>query len=139
VNLSLYLFAKEEEYSIPQLNEPKRQDAPPLTIHTDGVRNLIKNLISEKASGPDNIPNRVLKELSNSNDSLSFVYNTLTSNYRPFSLICTLSKVMEHIVCKHNLDHLDSHNILTTLEHGFRRQRSCKTQLPLKLDDRIRA
>jgi hypothetical protein len=63
VNSSLY--TQEERSSIPQLNGPKYQEAPPLTIHTDGVRKLLKNLKLEKASHPDIIPNKVLKKLFN--------------------------------------------------------------------------
>ena len=55
--------------------------------------------------------------------------------YRSVSLTCTLSKVLEYIICKHILDHLEAHNILTPLQHGFRRQHSCETQLLLMLDD----
>ena len=33
------------------------------------------------------------------------------------------------IVCKHILGHLEDHEILTDLQHGFRSGRSCETQL----------
>ena len=35
----------------------------------------------------------------------------------------------EHIVCRHILDHVEDHKILTNLQHGFRSGRSCETQL----------
>ena len=38
-------------------------------------------------------------------------------------------KLFEHIVCKHILGHLEDHEILTNLQHGFRSGRSCETQL----------
>ena len=40
------------------------------------------------------------------------------SNYRPFSLTGVLSKVIEHILCTHILEHLESHNILMPLQHA---------------------
>ena len=50
-------------------------------------------------------------------------------NYRPVSLTCITCKLFEHIVCRHILDHVEDHKILTNLQHGFRSGRSCETQL----------
>ena len=50
-------------------------------------------------------------------------------NYRPVSLTCITCKLFEHIICRHVLDHLEQHKILTDLQHGFRSERSCETQL----------
>ena len=46
---------------------------------------------------------------------------------------------MEHILCKHILDHLEHLGALTALQHGFRRGRSCETQLLLTIDDLVRS
>jgi hypothetical protein len=140
-----FVFTKDEKSSIHQLNGPKYQEAPPLTIHTDGVCKLLKNLKPEKASGADKIFNRALKELCNelapavsalftrtleigtvpkdwTDAAISPIYKKgnaqLVSNYRPVSITCILSIVMEHIMCKHILNHLDSTNILASLQHG---------------------
>ena len=60
----------------------------------------------------------------------------LASNYRPVSLTCVLSKVMEHIISKHILTyHLDNHSILTQYQHGFRTAHSCESQLLLTVND----
>ena len=50
-------------------------------------------------------------------------------NYRPTSLTCIASKIMEHIVTKHIMKHLECNNILYKLQHGFRANRSTQTQL----------
>ena len=50
-------------------------------------------------------------------------------NYRPISLTCICCKLMEHIVTKHLMNHLENNNILYDLQHGFRNSRSCETQL----------
>lgn len=50
-------------------------------------------------------------------------------NYRPISLTCIASKIMEHILTKHIMKHLESNNILYKLQHGFRAKRSTETQL----------
>jgi hypothetical protein len=58
------------------------------------------------------------------------------SNYRPVSLICIACKMLEHIIVSNIMNHLDSHKILTDSQHGFRRRRSCETQL-LTLTDEL--
>ena len=45
------------------------------------------------------------------------------------SLTCITCKLFEHIVCRHILDHVEDHKILTNLQHGFRSGRSCEAQL----------
>ncbi|OWF48036.1 hypothetical protein KP79_PYT26136 [Mizuhopecten yessoensis] len=45
-------------------------------------------------------------------------------NYRPISLTCICCKILSHI-----MNHTDRYNILYPLQHRFRRQRSCETQL----------
>ena len=50
-------------------------------------------------------------------------------NYRPISLTCIASKIMEHIKTKHIMKHLECNNILYKLQHGFRAKRSTETQL----------
>ena len=59
----------------------------------------------------------------------------LASNYRPVSLTRVVSKIMEHIFCKHILNHLDNFGVLSSCQHGFRKAYSCETQLLLTLDD----
>ena len=36
-------------------------------------------------------------------------------NYRPVSLTCITCKLFKHIICRHVLDHLEKHKILTEL------------------------
>ena len=137
---------------------------PQLSITEVGVKKLLDRLKPKKTSGPDRIPNRVLKELS---DVLSPVFSALfnqsvavgeiplkwkhalvapvykkedkhlTSNHRPVSLTVVCCKSLEHCVCNHILQHLEDHNLLTSLQHGFRRRHSCETQLLLTYDDLI--
>jgi hypothetical protein len=61
------------------------------------------------------------------------------SNYRPASITCVRCKLLELIICKHILHHVEKHKLMTTLQHGFRKGRSCETQLLLTLDDLIMA
>ena len=59
----------------------------------------------------------------------------MSENYRPISLTCVCCKLFEHIVCSHIHKHLDSNNILTTLQHGFRSRHSCESQLVTTIHD----
>ena len=60
------------------------------------------------------------------------------ANYRPVSLSSIVSKVMEHMLCKHILNHLERHGALTSFQHGFRCSRLCETKLLLTMDDLMR-
>ena len=43
------------------------------------------------------------------------------TNYRPISLTYICSKLLEHIITKSIMSHLEYHNLLYHLQHGFRR------------------
>ena len=127
-----------------------------ISITTEGILKLLQTLKPNKAAGPDAIRPRVLKELAPSIAPVlqliftrSFTTYTVpddwkmamitpilkkgdrdsAANYRPISLTCICSKLMEHIVTSSIMTHLDHHNILYHLQHGFRQGRSCETQL----------
>ena len=118
-----------------------------------------------KASGPDEIPNRILQEMSTElAPPLAMIFNmSITSgqlpedwrnanispifkkgnrhspvNYRPVSLTSVCCKLLEHIVCSRIREHLDKNGILSTFQHGFRKGHSCETQLILTMNDLMR-
>ena len=51
------------------------------------------------------------------------------ANYRPVSLTCISCKLMEHVISSNLMKHLEEHSILTDAQHGFRKRRSCESQL----------
>ena len=133
-------------------------------MNENGVRKLLQGLNINKAVGPDNIPNRILKECAEEitpavtnifqrsidsselpddwlNANISPVFKKgnrhQAVNYRPVSLTPVLSKMLEHIICSNLHSHLQSNNILTSLNHGFRRGHSCETQLALTVNDLV--
>ena len=110
------------------------------------VESILKNLVIGKASGPNGLSNRILKELSREisnplctlfNESLdksqvpnsykvanvSSIYKkddpSLASNYRPISLLNSEDKVFERLIFKHLYNHLKDNNLLTPLQSGF--------------------
>jgi hypothetical protein len=127
-----------------------------IIISTRGVVAQLSALKPDKAPGPDKIPPWFMKEYANeiaptltkifqeSIDSgvvpQKWKHANVTAifkkgpksdpkNYRPISLVCIASKVIEHIVHSHIMKYFDRYNILTDLQHGFRAKRSTVTQL----------
>ena len=56
------------------------------------------------------------------------------NNYRPVSLTCVLSKVLERILRRRICDHMLEHELLNPAQHGFVKGRSCLSNLLLALD-----
>ena len=54
---------------------------------------------------------------------------TKSANYRPVSLTSHLIKIYERVVRKQMATFLEDGNLLSTSQHGFRKGRSCLTQL----------
>ena len=135
---------------------------PEININLNGILKLLSNLQPHKAAGPDEIRPIVLRELrteiapiiqlifekslatgklpsdwTRANVSPIFKKGEKSdpSNYRPISLTCILCKVMEHIIASNLTAHLNRHNILHDLQHGFRQKRSCETQLLQLVED----
>ena len=64
------------------------------------------------------------------------IYST-PSNYRPISLTASCCKIMEHIIFRSIMDHIQHYDILINNlnQHGFRQGYSCQTQLISLIDD----
>lgn len=53
----------------------------------------------------------------------------LAKNYRPISLLSSLSKLIEHVICTRLTSFLNTHNIINNSQFGFRAQHSTTHQL----------
>ena len=129
---------------------------PEINVCTTGVENLLKKLKPHKAAGPDQLKPLVLKEIASAiAPCLQHIFQRSLdegivpddwkranvtpifkkgskfqpSNYRPVSLTCICSKVMEHVIVSNLSRHLEGNHILSDRQHGFRAKRSCETQL----------
>ena len=60
----LSAYTTEETSSFADLGSSNYPDAPEITVHPNGVRKLLKKLKPHKASCPDDISPRILKEMA---------------------------------------------------------------------------
>ena len=150
------VFTQEDQGDVPNPTGSSYAKMDDITVTTEGVRKLLIKSNPNKASGPDQIPARILKECSEGiAPILALIFNRSlqegqvprdwrhanvtaifkkgsrydASNYRPVSLTSLSCKLLEHIVVSQTMKHLDKHNILSDCQHGFRARRSCETQL----------
>lgn len=150
------VFNNEELENIPDLGESPIPTIGTIKITTRGVEKQLSELKVDKAYGPDGIPPWFLKENAYEiSQVLTDIYQDCIhtgtvpiqwkhanvcaihkkgkksdpSNYRPVSLTCIASKVLEHIVHSHVMKHLSRYRVLTDCQQGFRAKRSTETQL----------
>ena len=156
------IFTKED---LSFISNKGRSDIPAMDsvlFNREGIINLLKNLDSKKANGPDKLPTTLLKiTASEIAEVVTFLFTQSyesgqlpndwrnahvvpvfkkgekhdTCNYRPVSLTTALCKIMEHVIYKNIMHHLDDNNILFANQHGFWKTHSCKTQLILAVED----
>ena len=120
------------------------------------VSSVLRSLTLGKASGPDSINNKILREAAGElaqplcnlfNQSLELgkvpdiwklanvcaVFKkddpSLVQNYRPISLLSTIDKVLERLIFKQIYRHFEINNILTTAQSGFTPRDSTTNQL----------
>ena len=131
--------------------QPLSNPIPSIIISACKVRRVLRSLKTDKASGPDGIPPRFLKEFA---DELAPVLCRLfrlilisctypsswkhalvqpvpkkgdrsnPSNYRPIALTSAVAKVFETLLNSHFIKHLESNNLLSDHQYGFRKARS---------------
>ena len=125
------------------------------------IEKLLKGLDTSKSNGPDEIPLRILKECASEiAPMLTFImqqsYDTGTlpddwknanvvalfkkgdrskaENYRLVSLTAVKCKMMEHVIHKQIMIHVNRNNILVNFQYGFREKHSCESQLIMTVE-----
>ncbi|XP_072018350.1 uncharacterized protein [Amphiura filiformis] len=156
------VFTKDDTSTLPDLGPSNHPPMNGIQITNQGIVKLLKNLNPYKASGPDGVPARLLKETAEEiAPAISLLYQasldqgsvpsswkkalvvpifkkgsrSSPANYRPISLTAILCKLCEHVVHSAIINHLSEQKILSDAQHGFRKRRSCDTQLILTIDD----
>ena len=157
------VFTTEDSSSFPKLDDYNfTEELKDIEIKEEEIQQMLEKLQPRKAPGPDGIPPGILsaaaKQLARPLATLfkqtldegklpdewkkalvSPIYKrkgskTSPNNYRPVSLTCIVCKIMEKIVRKAVMDHLQENNIVTSEQHGFISGRSCMTQLLEAMD-----
>ena len=141
--LPVFTFKTESRVEIVQTNETE-------------IEKLLSLLSPHKSTGPDGIGYWVVKNCSHTlAKPLSISFNKLLdngvfptawktanvcpvhkkgnkseiSNYRPISLLCNISKVLEKVVYKRLYDYLMDNNLLIEQNSGFKKHDSAINQL----------
>ena len=151
------VFTKEDKQNIPEMQDRPFQDLlEDIDINMTRVRIILQELKQNKSPGPDGIHNRVLYEIR---DEIAQPLTDLfrcsldtgelpsewkianitpiykkgrkadPNNYRPVSLTSAVCKMMERLVRDELENHLEKQGLLSPSQHGFRKGRSCCTQL----------
>ena len=156
------VFTEETSVDMPAMSGSRFPDIHLFKVHQAGVLKLMQGLNLHKAEGPDHIPTRFLKEFAAElSPAMTLIYQdslqkgkapddwkqakvapifkkggcSTAANYRPISLTSVCSKILEHIIHSQIMRHLDIHQILSDQQHGFRKKRSCGSQLILTVQD----
>jgi len=128
----------------------------------DNVRKTLLSVKPSTSSGPDGIPNVLLKKLPHSIcNPLCYIFDSSfkshclpsqwlqavvtpvfkkgttsdPANYRPISLTCTCCRVMERIINTHLIDYLLCNKLISKHQHGFLVKHSTCTNLLETVND----
>lgn len=150
------VFTVENESDIPdiQVNDVPETPLSDINFDRDDVIKRMKTLNGNKATGPDNIYPKMMKELADELGPVLFdLFVTSIStgeiprkwkqanvtpifkkgsrhdpgNYRPVSLTSAVCKLLERLISESLFEHLA--RTLSPHQHGFRKGRSCMTQM----------
>ena len=118
-----------------------------IIVTENEVLDLLKSIDTSKATGPDGISPKLLKEAGSAiSPSLAKLFNlslskckipkewkkadvvplhkknakTITDNYRPVSLLSCVSKLLERLVFKHMYNYFKEHFIISIHQSGFK-------------------
>ena len=157
-NFFAEVFTTENENDISQndVNIEPSVRLSSINVTEDMVFKYIKGLKTNKAAGPDGIFPKVLYELAEEVvRPLTLLFRTSlsegqvpmkwkmanitplfkkgdklkVSNYRPVSLTSVPGKILEMIIRDKIVEHLEKNNLINNTQHGFRKGRSCVTNL----------
>ena len=146
---------------------PKSYERPlmDMTVEEEETRRELKKLSPGKASGPDDINPRILRETASTiAKPLTIIFNksiqtgTLPSqwtqanvtaihkkgeksraeNYRPISLTSVPCKILESLIRRRVTTHMKENQLFTPSQYGFVENRSTTLQLLHTLEDWIR-
>ena len=129
---------------------------PDITVTENDVMMHLSKMKTNKSPGPDKFYPKILKQVKDKiTKHLANIFNMslhegkvpedwkladitpifkkgdrkLPENYRPISLTSVICKLLETIIRDKIVDYLEEHELIRDTQHGFRRRRSCLTNL----------
>ena len=156
------VFTKEDLENIPiMLPRTYTQEISRVEVTEDEVKKELSRLKIDKSPGPDYIHPKILQATADTlaRPITNIIQSSLDSselpedwkranitpifkkgkrstalNYRPVSLTSIVCKLLERLIRKRLMKHLDDNNLLTDHQYGFRSRRSTTLQLLRVLD-----
>ena len=156
------VFNKEEEQSMPEFEDRTDQKLDYIEFLEQDILPLLEKIKETKSPGSDKIHPKIIKETAKQlTKPLRLLFQESMrvatvpkawkiahvtplykkdsklnpSNYRPISLTSIIGKVMETIIRNNLMKHMETNNLFSKEQHGFRKGRSCVTQLLEVLED----
>jgi len=152
------VFVDEGDDEVPDFPDLLNEEDVIRDIHINlrEVLAELKDLNKEKATGPDGMPALVLKNCANqlAPPLLKIFRKSLSEgkvpsdwkmaqitpifkkgskkkpgNYRPVSLTSHVCKILERLLRRHIVNHLEENYLLSVHQHGFVCKKSCQTNL----------
>ena len=156
------VFTRDDGLSAPPEFPPRTdQKLVDVFLTVEAVEEKLQQLDPNKATGPDGVEGRLLKECATEMAPLlQQVFRksldkaevpdlwkeaeivpihkggskATMANFRPVALTSVVSKVLEKIVCSAILAFLTSNQLISQQQHGFVKGRSCQTNILLCLE-----
>ena len=156
------VFTQEDVGNVPAFENRTNSSLEEVQIDTPTIIKLLGMVKETKSQGPDDIHPKFIKETSKElAKPVSIVFRRSldegklpenwkianvtpihkkgpkhqVGNYKPISLTSILCKILERIIPDCLVDHMETNNLFTIHQHGFRKGRSCVTQLIEVMED----
>nr|VZI40228.1 unnamed protein product [Spirometra erinaceieuropaei] len=162
----LSVFTREADFTPSNSENMRDPTIENIVFREEAILEELNSLKECKSPGPDEIPAKLVFELAQQLvKPLSFLCQksfdagilptdwkmahitplyksgsrALATNYRPVSLTSICCKVMEKTIKRKLMAYLETHNLLSNAQYGFRRGRSCVTNLLYTMQSWTRA
>jgi len=158
----LTVFTRENPDDTPRFAMRTEEICETIQITEEKIDKLLNDIKTSKSPGPDNIHPILLKEcaehlkipiteickISMKEGKVPYQWKEANvtpifkagqknkpENYRPISVTCLCCRLMERLIRDALVKHMESNNLISNVQHGFRKKHSCVTQLLECIED----
>ena len=153
------VFSREDLSNIPEVQDRGTKRIDSVEITRDRVLRILRGLRADKSSGSDGMSPKLLLHIQDEiSEPLCMLFRksmeegcvpedwrradivpifkagnrNRAENYRPVSLTSQVCKIFESLVRDVIVTHLESNDLLNISQHGFRKGRSCLSNILLR-------